>query len=89
MNRGDYMYHRYIPNESGGFERVRVETPEEVQESPTEQITQSLSPLKSLLPKQTDTGDLLLILIFLLLMQEGGKEDAPTALLMLAAFIFG
>lgn len=94
MNRGDYMYNRYVPNAQGGFDRVRVDLPQDtvlpealpVESAKTEQF---LRPLQNLLPKQMDAGDLLLTLVFLLVLLDADKEDIPTALIMLAAFIFG
>lgn len=41
--------------------------------------------LSGLLPKNMDTGDLLMLLILLLLLNDG-SEDAPSALLTIALF---
>ena len=50
-----------------------------------EEPCSAVSFLQSLLPKNMDTGDLLMLLILLLLIQDG-SEDAPTALLTIALF---
>ena len=52
---------------------------------PREEPCSAVSFLQSLLPKNMDTGDLLMLLILLLLIQDG-SEDAPTALLTIALF---
>lgn len=45
----------------------------------------ALSFLSGLLPKNMDTGDLLMLMILLLLINDG-SEDAPSALLTIALF---
>ena len=52
---------------------------------PREEPCSAVSFLQNLLPKNMDTGDLLMLLILLLLIQDG-SEDAPTALLTIALF---
>ena len=44
-------------------------------------------PLRALLPKGMDTGDLLLLAIVLLLLIDGEEDDTLSILLTLAAFI--
>ena len=86
------MYNRYIPNEKGGFERVAVRSKAAaiVEQAPqARQTPQFLQPLKNLFPAQMDTGDILMILIFLLVLLDAEQDEMPSALLMLAAFIFG
>ena len=66
--------------------------PEHVPESPPpfqkEPVSGSVPGfLRSLLPKEFDTGDLL-VLLLLLLMAGDGKEDKNTALLTLALYFF-
>ena len=50
-----------------------------------EEPCSALGFLQNLLPKNMDTGDLLMLLILLLLIQDG-SEDAPSALLTIALF---
>ncbi len=87
------MYNRYFPSENGVFERRTVPEPEPAQahrplpppEPPAEK-KRGDGLLGRLLPKDLDTGDLLLILILLLLMQDGG-EDSETLVLTILAFL--
>ena len=84
------MYNRYIPNAQGGFERVLVRQSSEPAPIVPEAASDAqdlLRPLKNLIPSGMDTGDILIILIFLLVLLDAEREDVPSALLMLAAFI--
>ena len=96
------MYNRYIPQQDGTHRRNRVEepphaTPEPPKRPPVqEQPCQEVHPpkggniggfLKQLLPKDMDTGDLIVVLL-LLLMAGDKPEDRNTALLTLALYCF-
>lgn len=95
--RGDCVYNRYIPGTDGTFQRMTVAacTPPETTEKPqsfekqaAEQCsTTGVRPLRALLPKGMDTGDLLLLAIVLLLLIDGEEDDTLSILLTLAAFI--
>lgn len=92
------MYNRYIPQSDGSYRRSRI--PDEHQrhqpaEKKQEPDHHDIRPpethgtidsfLKKLLPKEFDTGDLLIVLL-LLLMAEQSEEDKGTALLTLALY---
>ena len=94
------MYNRYIPQGDGTYQRSRLPESHPPAEQPCppdrpkppvpcppprEEPCSAVSFLQSLLPKNMDTGDLLMLLILLLLIQDG-SEDAPTALLTIALF---
>lgn len=91
------MYNRYIPGTDGTFQRMTVTTctPPEATEKPCAAERQSSEPcgeararpLRALLPKGMDTGDLLLLAIVLLLLIDGEEDDTLSVLLTLAAFI--
>ena len=96
------MYNRYIPQSDGSYRKNRVpEQRPPAQQSappppPQEHSIPSRPPtpgtsvsgfLKNLLPKDFDTGDLLVVLL-LLLMAEHCDEDKNTALLTLALYFF-
>ena len=94
------MYNRYIPQQDGTYQKNRVPTPphqpappkpqpQPCQESspPMRQPEGALSFLKQLLPKDLDTGDLLIILL-LLLMAGDGKDNKNSWLLTLALYLF-
>lgn len=95
--RGDCVYNRYIPGTDGTFQRMTVTTctPPEAPEKPCAAERQSSEPcgeagarpLRALLPKGMDTGDLLLLVIVLLLLIDGEEDDTLSILLTLAAFI--
>lgn len=95
--RGDCVYNRYIPGTDGTFQRMTVTTctPPEAPEKPCAAERQSsepcgetgMRPLRALLPKGMDTGDLLLLAIVLLLLIDGEEDDTLSILLTLAAFI--
>ena len=96
--RGDFVYNRYIPQPDGSYLRMDVQPP---QETPVQQSTQAppCAPpappceqpgggfLSRLLPRGTDTGDLLVIAILLLLLIDSDADDPLPVLLTLAAFI--
>ena len=93
------MYNRYIPQSDGSYRRNRIqdqapapapkpeEPPAPLPPRPSGQSRSAGSFLKNLLPKEFDTGDLLVVLL-LLLMAEHGEEDRNTALLTLALYFF-
>lgn len=94
------MYNRYIPQQDGTHRRNRVEEqtparqPSPV-ESPPPPPQHHLPPqseniggfLRHLIPKDFDTGDLIVVLL-LLLMAGDKPEDRSTALLTLALYCF-
>lgn len=97
------MYNRYIPKNDGSYHRKPVPDPPQQSTVPplTPQTPQTLqipqikpvnhgSPvsfLKNLLPKNFDTGDLIIVLLLLLLAGDC-EEEQNTALLTLALYFF-
>ena len=97
------MYNRYIPQQDGSHRRSRVEEqgpPPQKPAPPPEPHRQPPAPehrppasgnisgfLRQLLPKDFDTGDLIVVLL-LLLMAGDKPEDRNTALLTLALYCF-
>lgn len=96
------MYNRYIPQQDGTFRKKqepdaarpnppRPKPPEQLPSPPPHReppIGDSVSGfLKRLLPKDFDTGDLIVVLL-LLLMAGDKPEDKNTALLTLALYCF-
>ena len=97
------MYNRYIPQNDGSFQKHFVpESSQNKQRPPaTQKTVSSPSPqppmppqhcragsfLKNLLPKEFDTGDLIIVLL-LILMAGDCEEEQNTALLTLALYFF-
>lgn len=97
------MYNRYIPKNDGSYHRKPVPEPHQQSAAPplppltpqTPQIPQikpvnrgsPVSFLKNLLPKNFDTGDLIIVLLLLLLAGDC-EEEQNTALLTLALYFF-
>lgn len=96
------MYNRYIPKNDGSYHRRPVPEPNQesvppkpAPEPPAEQVAvkkpvnhgSSIGFLKNLLPKNFDTGDLIVVLL-LLLMAGDCEEEQNTALLTLALYFF-
>ena len=96
------MYNRYVPQQDGTHRRNRVEEPprsepprrpqvEEMPCAPPEHRVPQAGNiggfLRQLLPKDFDTGDLIVVLL-LLLMAGDKPEDRNTALLTLALYCF-
>ena len=91
------MYNRYIPQPDGSYRKNRI--PEQKPPAPTSIPPAPCPPppsrtgasaegfLRQLLPKNLDTGDLLIV-ILLLLMAGDCQEDQNTALLTLALYLF-
>ena len=92
------MYNRYIPQQDGSYRKNRM--PEQSPREPEPSIPQAPCPpppsrekqsaesfLRQLLPKNLDTGDLLII-ILLILMAGDCREEKNTALLTLALYLF-
>lgn len=92
------MYNRYIPQQDGSYRKNRM--PEQAHKQPEPSIPAPPSPppvsrreqsaegfLRQLLPKNLDTGDLLII-ILLVLMAGDCPEEKNTALLTLALYLF-
>lgn len=95
------MYNRYIPQSDGTYRRDRMQSKEPPPPPPKPEpyIEQAPPPcpspissdagsfLKNLLPKNLDTGDLLII-VLLLLISGDSKENSANALLTLALYLF-
>lgn len=97
------MYNRYIPQSDGSFQKNRIPDqrqqpqrpnppcppqPDCQQGTPNSKAEASAgSFLKQLLPKNFDTGDLLIVLL-LLLMAGDCEEEKSNALLTLALYFF-
>ena len=91
------MYNRYIPQQDGSYRKNRI--PEQQNPTPPIPSPEPCPPppsrcggsaegfLRQLVPKNLDTGDLLII-ILLLLMAGDCQEDRNTALLTLALYLF-
>lgn len=97
------MYNRYIPRSDGTYQRSQVAEqqpappqrpptppPQHYDPPPPSPAKRPRSPmtfLKNLLPKDFDTGDLLVVLLLLLMAGDSG-EDQNTAILTLALYLF-
>ena len=96
------MYNRYVPNQDGTYHKNRVQKAEQECKSPppAPSCPPPAPPeppyrapggagdfLRQLLPKNLDTGDLLII-VLLLLMSGDCKESQSTWLLTLALYLF-
>ncbi len=81
------MYHRYLQNESGKFQKQRIKTPApQTEKKPPALPKSDFSFLKKILPNM-DSGDILVLLILLLLLAEG-NEDSDSIVMTLAIFLF-
>ena len=97
------MYNRYIPQQDGTYQKNRIPTSshppapppqppapppscDDVQ-PPYRQPSGAFDFIKQLLPKNLDTGDLLIILL-LLLMAGDNKDHKNSWLLTLALYLF-
>lgn len=93
------MYNRYVPQQDGTHKRNRMEEPSRPAPPPPTPPAQNPPPhpvpptgnigsfLRQLLPKDFDTGDLIVVLL-LLLMAGDKPEDKSSALLTLALYCF-
>lgn len=94
------MYNRYIPQQDGTHKRNRMEEPPRSAPPPPKPPVPNPPPphsvpptgnigsfLRQLLPKDFDTGDLIVVLL-LLLMAGDKPEDKNSALLTLALYCF-
>ena len=97
------MYNRYIPQQDGSHRRSRVDEPAPPPQKPSAPREPVCPPpaqehrppptadiggfLRHLIPKDFDTGDLIVVLL-LLLMAGDKPEDKNTALLTLALYCF-
>lgn len=93
------MYNRYVPQQDGTHKRNRMEEPPRPAPPPPTPPAQNPPPhpvpptgnigsfLRQLLPKDFDTGDLIVVLL-LLLMAGDKPEEKNTALLTLALYCF-
>ena len=96
--RGDFVYNRYIPQPDGTYLRMDVQ-PQQTTAAPQSTQAPPCAPpappceqpgggfLSRLLPRGTDTGDLLVIAILLLLLVDSDTDDPLPVILTLAAFI--
>ena len=92
------MYNRYIPQQDGTFQKNRIQPPprpcEEAPPCPSPQPDipsckkeeSAATFLRQLLPKNIDTGDLLIIVLLLLLAGDC-EENKSTWLLTLALYL--
>jgi len=80
------MYHRYLKNEKGQYQKQRI-APAKPIEQPSQQNAKSFFPLALLQKLGDDSGDLLILLILLLLLAEG-NEDSDSVVMTLAIFLF-
>lgn len=92
------MYNRYIPQSDGSYRKNRYPDPQPSKQNPPpappreppspidcpSQGGSALTFLKNLLPKEFDTGDLLIVLLLLLMAEQ--EEDKNSALLTLALY---
>ena len=92
------MYNRYIQQQDGSYRKNRMpeqspprtESPRQEPPSPPPPSRQGQSAggfLRSLLPKNLDTGDLAVVLLLLLIAGDS-REEQNTALLTLALYLF-
>ena len=92
------MYNRYIQQQDGSYRKNRMpEQPQSRAEPPRQEPPSPPPPsrqgrsaegfLRSLLPKNLDTGDLAVVLLLLLIAGDS-QEEQNTALLTLALYLF-
>ena len=91
------MYNRYIQQQDGSYRKNRMpeqappsqmSRPQEPSPPPPSRQGQSAGGfLRSLLPKNLDTGDLAVVLLLLLIAGDS-REEQNTALLTLALYLF-
>ena len=94
------MYNRYIPQQDGSYRKNRIPEQQPQHPHPPQPVPEVPCPpppsrrgdsagsfLRQLLPRDLDTGDLLIILM-LLLMAGDCAEEQNTALLTLALYLF-
>ena len=94
------MYNRYIPQQDGTYQKSRISTPlspPQPQPQPESVCVASAPPhrqskgaftfLRQLMPKNLDTGDLMIILL-LLLMAGDNEVSKNNWLLTLALYLF-
>ena len=91
------MYNRYIQQQDGSYRKNRMPEQSPPRPEPPRQEPPSPPPsrqgqsaegfLRSLLPKNLDTGDLAVVLLLLLIAGDS-REEQNTALLTLALYLF-
>lgn len=97
------MYNRYIPGADGAFQKIPVSAPCDAPPPPRPTDMPCVPemppvpekpcagaeghPLRRLIPKGMDTGDLLILAILLLLLIDGDEDDTLSVLLTVAAFL--
>ena len=94
------MYNRYIPQNDGSFRKHAIPEPQAIPQVPPAPSHPQPQPkqqpvrhdpvggfLKNLLPREFDTGDLIIVLLLLLLAGDC-EEERNTALLTLALYFF-
>ena len=91
------MYNRYIQQQDGSYRKNRMPEQSQPRPEPPRQDPPPSPPsrqgksaegfLRSLLPKDLDTGDLAVVLLLLLIAGDS-REEQNTALLTLALYLF-
>ena len=97
------MYNRYVPQQDGSYKRNRTEEPSRPAPNPPPPPPEPIKVappvytphagsniggfLRGLIPRDFDTGDLIVVLL-LLLMAGDKPEDRNTALMTLALYCF-
>ena len=91
------MYNRYIQQQDGSYRKNRMPEQSQPRPEPPRQEPPPPPPsrqgrsaegfLRSLLPKNLDTGDLAVVLLLLLIAGDS-QEEQNTALLTLALYLF-
>ena len=91
------MYNRYIQQQDGSYRKNRMPEQSPPRSEPSRQEQPPPPPsrqgksaegfLRSLLPKNLDTGDLAVVLLLLLIAGDS-REEQNTALLTLALYLF-
>ena len=92
------MYNRYIQQQDGSYRKNRMPEQSQPRPEPPRQEPPPPPPpslqgqsaggfLRSLLPKNLDTGDLAVVLLLLLIAGDS-REEQNTALLTLALYLF-
>ena len=93
------MYNRYIPDANGVYHQTLIDAPKPAgpppSPPPAPPCADAPAPaaqgkenwLQRLLPRQIDTGDLLVLLILLLLLVDCDEQDSTGLILTAAAFL--
>jgi hypothetical protein len=85
------MYNRYIPKPDGSYQKHAMTPLPPTHSREPEKKDHDKAPIgdffKNLIPRELDTGDLLMILLLLLMAGDSG-EDQNNAILTLALYLF-